>query len=403
MALAQLSELNSMEPTQMITTAVMSTENSVTTSIVQHPGVLPPHMQANNRSTGTPQAVSAHNKQEDISAEKVDPKKHGLPPHMTPYPMLPPHSMANMSRQEMAIAHQRMVVAQAEHAKQMSMAVQIDKPAERAATQSTTATAPTCVVHPITTTAQPLKQDALKGPHDLPVSTAGSSTIPHTISPQEIVKEKMKAIMEQTHQQNLAKRAEVENHTVYRASEGKQKASKQNPTPVSAHQGHEHVRPPSVHSHIQKPTEHPPRPLSAQEQQYQVEQFRQQMMQKGMLGQIPPGMMPAMIQEQLMRAARAEVEKKGAGPVDLQKIVAPSAMAQAQRQAASSTQGSGHHPQIQSPALAQTAPSPHQISQSATSPTLKKVNRSLFSLCKICVNYKRYNCKICFYMYMNIG
>lgn len=266
----------------------------------------------------------------------------------------------------------------------------VDRQAVASTPNSTSASAPTCVVHPITTTAFTSKHDALMAPAGI-ISSASMVSSIVTTTVKDPVKDKMH-MMHMLHSQGPAHIETTVQDVAGRRPEGKQQETSvlkstsrgaSHHIPVSAHPSRETVpqRPPSAHSQIQKSSGEPlpPRPSSAHEQLGPHpgtihEQLRAHLMPVGVKntythGQIPPQMVPYFTH----MLQKGEFDKNGGGAIDLQKMMSPLGQRGVIAASAATTQVPSPHPQLaKSPAIAQTAPSPLQINQRPSSPLLHK-------------------------------
>ncbi|XP_052082399.1 msx2-interacting protein-like isoform X2 [Mytilus californianus] len=246
-----------------------------------------------------------------------------------------------------------------------------------------TSSAPTCVVHPITTSSgktmdpkllqhqQMMQASAVSRAPVVSTTSSGHSIPPAHMHLSQALMEKeqhmrnMVALHNQPMMHLMGQPHVMANHIQHKPEKtpkGKQSHKAELPQPNEPLQ-----RPPSAHS--QKPqSNEPQRPHSAHENQMLQEQIRN-LMGKGMIhpGAIPPQILQMYHQQQQMAAAKME-EKKGHKSHPPKEMVSPGIAHQPSSMFATSIASQSSNPQIKSPALAQTAPSPHPVfSQPSTS------------------------------------
>ncbi|XP_071147711.1 protein split ends-like isoform X1 [Mytilus edulis] len=262
-----------------------------------------------------------------------------------------------------------------------------------------TSSAPTCVVHPITTSSgktmdpkllqhQQMMQAVAASRAPVVSTTSSGHSIPPAhmhLSQALLEKEQHMRTMAAMHNQPMmhlmGQPHVMTNHIQHKPEKtpkGKQSHKAELPQPNEPLQ-----RPPSAHS--QKPqSNEPQRPHSAHENQQMLHDQIRTLMGKGMIppGAIPPHIlqmyhqqqqqqqqqqMAATQQQQQMAAAKME-EKKGHKNHPPKEMVSPGIAHQPSSMFATSIASQSSNPQIKSPALAQTAPSPHPVfSQPSTS------------------------------------
>lgn len=261
-----------------------------------------------------------------------------------------------------------------------------------------TSSAPTCVVHPITSTNSKTPIDTKLLMHQQMMQSVSSraQTVPTSSSSQPIPP----AHMQPTAAQMMEKDQQLRNmgmlgqpmmhlmgqptHVMPNHIQHKpEKAGKtrQNQKAEMPQHNEPIQRPPSAHNQKSSSNEQQQRPLSAHDNPALFQEQIRQLVGKGFIP--PAAITPQMLQmyhHQQMAAAAKMEEKKGHKVHPPKEMVSPGIAHQPPSMFAASIASQSSNPQIKSPAVAQTAPSPHPVfSQPSTSqarpssPGVKKV------------------------------
>ena len=277
-----------------------------------------------------------------------------------------------------------------------------------------TSSAPTCVVHPITSANSKTPIDAkLMHQQMMPSVSSRAQTVPTSSSSQPIPPAHMQPtaaqMMEKDQQlRNMGMHVQpmmhlmgqpthvMPNHIQHKPE--KAGKTRQNQKAEMPQHNEPIQRPPSAHNQKSSSNEQQQRPLSAHDNPALFQEQIRHFVGKGFIP--PAGITPQILQmyhhQQQMVAAAKMKEEKGHKVHPPKEMVSPGIAHQPPSMFAASIASQSSNPQIKSPAVAQTAPSPHPVfSQPSTSqarpssPGVKKVRIFMYQFVIQCCIFKK--------------